>query len=74
MRCFIEDEDGVSADCRGEDRVCLAGMEHLWIASEDLPNGFGIRKHHELAVPGNVECEGVTVATAALIKQRERIT
>ena len=60
-------------DGRGEERVGLARVEHVRVAAEDLADGLRVGQHHEPAVAGDVEREGVAVAAVALVEQSERV-
>src|SRR5262249_116797 len=57
---------------RGEEPVRLARVEHLRVAAEDLADGLRVGQHHEPAVAGDVQREGVAEPAGALVEQPER--
>ena len=73
VRGPVEHQDRVPPDGRGEERVGLARVEHVRVAAEDLADGLRVGQHHEPAVAGDVEREGVAVAAVALVEQSERV-
>ncbi len=73
VRCPVEHQDRVPPDGRGKNRVGLARVEHVRVAAEDLADGLRVGQHHEPAVAGDVEREGVTVTAVALVEQSERV-
>ena len=73
VRGPVEHQDRVPPDGRGEQRVGLARVEHVRVAAEDLADGLRVGQHHEPAVAGDVEREGVAVAAVALVEQSERV-
>src|SRR5262249_46312136 len=73
MRSLVEHKDRMSADGRSKERIGLARMEHLWVAAEDLADSLRVGEHHEPAVAGNVQREGVAVAAMAFVQEQKRV-
>ena len=73
VRGLVEHQDRVPPDGGGEQRVGLARVEHVRVAAEDLADGLRVGEHHEPAVAGDVEREGVAEAAVALVEQAERV-
>src|SRR6202011_5519878 len=69
----VEHQDRVPADGGGEEGVGLARVEHVWVTAEDLADDLRVGEHHEPAVAGDVEREGVAVAAVALVEEAEGV-
>jgi len=70
----VQYQDRAAADGSSKESVRLAGVEDVRISLEDLAYGLRVGQHHELAVPGNVECKRISVMPMALVKQSEGIS
>ncbi len=77
----VEEEQGVLAHERLQERVGLAGAQVLAIAGEDLPDGLGVGEEDEGGTPragrrardaGKADGEAVAVGPGAVLHERQR--
>src|SRR5439155_8736175 len=65
-------EGGVGAEERMEDGARLARVEGIVVAGENLLDRRRIAEEHERRAHGHAQAEGLTVATRALVEERDR--